>query len=77
MTETQDWLKAKIAEETGDPITDIDIDQSFESFQMDSLASVSLAYEIEQHYDMDEINPTVFDEYDTIRKLSAWLEEQQ
>ncbi len=75
-TTIEDWLRAKIADETGDKPEQIDLDQPFESFHLDSLASISLAYDIEQEYDVDEINPTVFDQFNTINKLSAWLRQQ-
>ena len=74
--DVHDWLQQKIADETGLPLGEIDRGAPFESFDLDSLATVSLSFEIEQKFGIDELNPTVFTEYNSINKLASWLQSQ-
>jgi acyl carrier protein len=74
---TQEWLQQKIAEETGLPIADIAYDTPFEQFSMDSLSVITLAYELESFTGKETIDPSVFSEFNTINKLTAWLEQQK
>ena len=74
--DVKEWLQSKLAEESGVPISDISCDEEFESFQLDSLSFVSISYELESKLDM-EVNPTVFSEFNTINKLTAWINSQK
>ncbi|MEM9053579.1 MAG: acyl carrier protein [Bacteroidota bacterium] len=69
-------MRTKLAEESGLKIEEISPDESFEEMNLDSLALVSLAYDLEQVTEM-EINPTAFTEYDTINKLTEWIRSQK
>jgi acyl carrier protein len=71
------WLQNKIAEETGMAVDEVNCDESFESFSLDSLATISISYDIEQEYGLEELNPTVFSEYSSINKLATWIESQR
>lgn len=62
------WFKEKIAEESGTPIENISINQTFDNFNLDSLSTVTLAYDLEMELGLD-IDPTIFYEFDTIEKL--------
>ena len=77
MSVITDWLRLKIADEAGVKIENIDIDQKFVDFNLDSLASISLSFDIEKEYRILEINPTVFSQFDTISKLALWIESQK
>lgn len=71
----KEWLIEQIAEETGLKFSEVSCDEDFEKFDLDSLSLVSLSYDLEAKL-QKEISPTVFTEFDTINKLSAWLENQ-
>ena len=64
------WLQEKIAEEIGGEAKNVFPDEDFENFNLDSLAMVSLSFEIEKLLGK-EISPTVFTEYNTINKLAT------
>ncbi|HYC39480.1 MAG TPA: acyl carrier protein [Chitinophagaceae bacterium] len=68
----REWLIRKISEETGLAEQEIQTAVPFDSFQLDSLSMVSLAYELEK-FAGRPIDPTVFWEHDTIEKLSEWI----
>lgn len=72
----KDWLIIKIAEETGLENELINCDELIENFDLDSLSSISIAFDIENKFKLDEINPTVFEEFNTINKLSEWIQVQ-
>ena len=74
--EIKKWLINHIAEESGDPVETIDCDVPFEDYNMDSLAVVSLSFDLENLLDKS-IDPTIFTEYNTINKLVEWLETQK
>ncbi len=76
LVDFQNWLKEKIAEETGLAISEVSVEDDFKSFKLDSLSMVSISYELETLIDK-EISPTVFTEYNTINKLSEWLTSQK
>lgn len=73
---TQEWLQTKIAEEAGMQVEEIALDAPFESFSLDSLSVITLAYELESFTGKDSIDPSVFSEYNTINKLSEWVNQQ-
>lgn len=70
------WLVNKIAEESGLDKDTINCDEPIGNFDLDSLSSISIAFDIENEYSLDEINPTVFDEFNTINKLAQWIQNQ-
>ncbi len=72
----QNWLTEKISEESGIPKEQIDINEGLENLDLDSLASVSIAFEIEEKFSLKEVNPSIFSEYNTINKLSEWIQNQ-
>ncbi len=71
------WLQEKIAEETELPITEISCDTEFNDFNMDSLSMLTVAFDLETILDIEEIDPSVFTEYNTINKLVEWIEQLQ
>ncbi len=71
-----DWLQQKIADETGLPLEEVGCEVPFDTFDLDSLATVSLSFEIERKFGIEELNPTVFTEYNSINKLATWLQSQ-
>ncbi|WP_025741445.1 acyl carrier protein [Aquimarina pacifica] len=71
---TEQWLKERIAEETDLPIDEISSDQEFTTFNLDSLSILTLAFDLESKLNVKEIDPTVFSEYNTIKKLVSWIE---
>lgn len=71
------WLQNKIAEETGLAVDRVNCDEPFETFSLDSLATISISFDIEQAFGLEELNPTVFSEYNSINKLATWIESQQ
>lgn len=73
---TQEWLQTKIAEEAGMQVEEITLDAPFESFSLDSLSVITLAYELESFTGKESIDPSVFSEYNTINKLSEWVNQQ-
>jgi acyl carrier protein len=73
----ENWLILKIADESGLEEKEIDANEPIENFNLDSLSSISIAFEIEKEFNLEEINPTVFTEYNTINKLSEWIQNQK
>jgi acyl carrier protein len=67
------WLQQKIAVETGDPLESISMDAEFESFRLDSLSLLSISYDLENEINI-EITPSDLTEFNTINKLSRWIE---
>ncbi|MDY8137646.1 acyl carrier protein [Aquimarina sp. 2201CG5-10] len=74
---TKLWLQEKIAEETDLSIEDVSCDAEFIDFNMDSLSTLTLAFDLESLLDIGEIDPTLFSEYNTINKLVSWIENQK
>lgn len=77
--EIKKWLQEKISEETDIPFDEISFDINFESFNMDSLAILSITFELEEYLSREEvqIDPSVFSEFNTINKLTVWIEQTQ
>lgn len=69
----KDWLKEKIAEEKGVDKNDISCDLLFDDFSLDSLSLISISFDLEEYLDED-LSPSLFTEFNTINKLSAWFE---
>lgn len=74
---TQEWLQQKIAEEAGLPAPEITYDTPFDQLALDSLSVITLAYELESYTGKESIDPSVFSEFNTINKLTEWLEQQK
>lgn len=72
----KDWLTEKIAEESGVSKEKIDGNEPLENLDLDSLASISIAFDMENEFNLEEINPSVFTEYNTINKLAEWIQNQ-
>lgn len=70
------WLLIKIADESGLEKETINCDELLDNFNLDSLASISIAFDIENEFNLDEINPSIFHEYNTINKLAKWIQDQ-
>ena len=77
--EIKKWLQEKISEETDIPFNEISFDTNFENFNMDSLAILSITFDLEEYLSREEIqiDPSVFTEFDTINKLAVWIEQSQ
>jgi acyl carrier protein len=75
-TEVREWLQKQIAEESGVAMEQISCDDDFENFRLDSLSLVSISYELESRMNI-EISPTVFSEFNTINKLTEWIDNQK
>lgn len=71
------WLQEKIAEESGLQLQQVPFNKEFEEFKLDSLSLISLAFDLEKQIGVDEIDPTVFTEYNSINKLAEWIERKQ
>ena len=73
------WLQNKISEETDIPLNEISLDAKFDNFNMDSLAILSITFDLEEYLSREEeqIDPSVFTEYNTINKLALWIEQSQ
>lgn len=72
----QDWLRQKIGEETSSDGKTIDLDVEFTNLDLDSLSTVSLAYELETFTGV-VIDPTVFSEFKTPNELVRWIQLQR
>ncbi len=72
----QDWLRQKLSEETSRDGKTIDLDADFTSLDLDSLSTVSLAYELETFAGV-VIDPTVFSEFRTPNELVRWIQSQK
>jgi len=73
------WLQNKILEETDIPLKEISLDATFEDFNMDSLAILSITFDLEEYLSREEeqIDPSVFTEFNTINKLALWIEQSR
>ena len=72
----KNWLIDKILDETDLERANIDCDAAFETFNLDSLATISIAFDIENEFNLEELNPTVFTEYNSINLLAKWIQNQ-
>lgn len=72
-TSIEKFICALIAKDQGLKEEDISITEKFDQFNLDSLSKLSIAYEIEQEFKLDYLNPGVLSEFDTINKLATWI----
>jgi acyl carrier protein len=68
------WLIEQLAIELECSIDEVDCDQAFGSMSLDSLSMISIIQELENEFKLDEIDPTVLRDQDSVNKLSLWLE---
>lgn len=73
----KNWLIEQIASEVSISKDDVDCDEIFDNFKLDSLSIVSIAFEMENVFNLKNIEPSLFSEYNTINKLCGWLENRQ
>jgi acyl carrier protein len=72
----ENWLRQKLGEETSTDSKTIDLDVDFVNLNLDSLSTVSLAYELETLTGVI-IDPTVFSEFRTPNELIRWIQLQK
>lgn len=75
--EYKNWLITQIASEASIAEEEVDCDVTFDQFNLDSLAIVSISFEMESQFQLENVDPSLFSEYNTINKLCVWLENQQ
>ena len=75
--DTRKIVTELLSDETGVTVQEISADEKFENMNMDSLAVVSLAFELEKRTGIAEIDPSVFIEHNTVNKLALWVESRQ
>lgn len=68
----QDWLTEKLAEELGRDAEDIDIDQPFAQYGVDSVLAVTLVADLEDAMGC-ELNPTLLFDYPSIAAIAQHL----
>ncbi|MCZ2475131.1 acyl carrier protein [Aquirufa ecclesiirivi] len=73
----KNWLITQIASEASIVEEEVDCDKTFDQFNLDSLAIVSISFEMESQFQLENVDPSLFSEYNTINKLCVWLENQQ
>lgn len=71
------WLVTQIASEASISEKEVDCDATFDQFNLDSLAIVSISFEMESKFQLENVDPSLFSEYNTINKLCVWMENQQ
>ena len=71
-SELNDWLVSKIAEATGLPVSQINIDTTFADFGLDSRTAVSMSTDLERLVGR-ELPPTLIWDYPTIKEVSKHL----
>ncbi len=74
MTETQiqDWLKSRIAKEGMFTEAEIDIQEPFVTYGLDSVAATSMTYELEELLEVS-LPATLYWDYPSIETLSKHL----
>ncbi len=73
----KNWFIERIAEEASIPVAEVDCDRAFQEYNMDSLAIISLCFEMEDKFGLENADPSMLSEYNTINKLAAWVEAQR
>ena len=68
------WIKVKIFEYVGVPLSKMSANDSIENFGIDSAGSVSFAFDIEDYLNLDyQLEPEVLFEHHTIGKLTDFM----
>ena len=70
--QVQEWLVKWLQNNAGIPLDSIDIDKPFADYNLDSLTSVELSYDLEE-WSEKELTATVVWNYPTINKMSEYL----
>jgi acyl carrier protein len=70
--ELEDWMTARLAQRSGLPRDDIDVDRPFASYNIDSTSAVEISGELEDLLDLT-LEPTLLFEHPTIARLAAHL----
>jgi acyl carrier protein len=68
----QDWLVAKLAEELGIDSSDIDVQQPFAQYGVDSVLAVTLVADLEDAMGR-ELNPTLLFDYPCVEAIAQHL----
>ncbi|WP_435356614.1 phosphopantetheine-binding protein [Emticicia sp. SJ17W-69] len=68
----EDWFKENLASELALKPHQISLNSPIEDYRLDSLSSVSLSYSLEEFLGY-EIEPTIFNEFETVNELIEWL----
>lgn len=68
------WFKKQITIETDLKEKDIDLDKDIQSYNLDSLSTVSISHELEGYLEIP-IDPTIFGEFSTINEIIKWIQE--
>ncbi|MEO2048092.1 MAG: SDR family NAD(P)-dependent oxidoreductase [Pirellulales bacterium] len=76
MMATQQWLVQRIAQQTGRQPVDIDVQEAFSGFGIDSLGLVGISGELEDWLGQS-VSPTLLYSYPTIAALSQYLGHEQ
>lgn len=69
------WLQEKLSHYTGVPLTEINTNDSFEQFGLNSLSAVEISGELSTWLNR-KISPTIVYDYPNIKSLSLYLSEQ-
>lgn len=72
MSETENFIKLLISKEINTSIEEIDSEEYFSSFGIDSMRAVALLDEMEKETGL-ELNPLIFWDYPTIASLSEHI----
>ncbi|MHA8087438.1 acyl carrier protein [Aquirufa sp. Wall-65K1] len=73
----KNWMITQIASEASIAEEEVDCDVPFEHFNLDSLSIVSISFEMESVFQLENVDPSLFSEYNTINKLCVWMENRQ
>ena len=68
------WLIKRLASESDINESEINCDDPFDDYDLDSLDSVSIFMDMESEFDLKDVDPSILSQYNTINKLSHWIE---
>jgi len=68
------WLIKKIASETGIEENEVSCDIPFQDFNLDSLDTISLFFDLEQEFELENLDPSILSDNNTINKLTKCIE---
>ncbi|MDX1409053.1 MAG: acyl carrier protein [Saprospiraceae bacterium] len=70
--EIEDWIRARVADHMGVDADQVDVNQEFLTFDVDSIVAFSLTGELVEWTGL-ELSPTLVWEHPTIEALSVYL----
>ena len=73
----EEWLIQKISDESGISAAAITHTTRFDSLFLDSLSLISVLYDMEGEFGLEELNPGIFSQFETVGELASWIQEQQ